>query len=121
MVIALANDKGKPPNWQDFVGIDCLLVINSTISFIEENNVGNVVVALMIGLAPKTKVLRNGKWSEKEATILVPGDIISTNWETLSMSMPVFFKSEIEAVVIATSVHTFFRKAEHLVDSTNQV
>lgn len=30
-------------------------------------------------------------------------------------------QGEIEAVVIATEVHTFFGKAAHLVDSTNQV
>lgn len=56
MAIALANGEGKPPDWQDFVGIVCLLVINSTISFIEENNAGNAAAALMAGLAPKTKV-----------------------------------------------------------------
>lgn len=56
MAIALANGSGKPPDWQDFVGIVCLLVINSTISFIEENNAGNAAAALMAGLAPKTKV-----------------------------------------------------------------
>ncbi|KAL7138122.1 hypothetical protein ABFS83_10G141800 [Erythranthe nasuta] len=77
MAIALANGGGKPPDWQDFVGIVCLLVINSTISFIEENNAGNAAAALMAGLAPKTKVLRDGRWSEQEAAILVPGDIIS--------------------------------------------
>lgn len=32
MAIALANGDGRPPDWQDFVGIICLLVINSTIS-----------------------------------------------------------------------------------------
>ncbi|KAG5563655.1 hypothetical protein RHGRI_000002 [Rhododendron griersonianum] len=57
MAIALANGDGKPPDWQDFVGIICLLVINSTISFIEENNAGNAAAALMAGLAPKTKIL----------------------------------------------------------------
>lgn len=57
MAIALANGGGKPPDWQDFVGIICLLVINSTISFVEENNAGNAAAALMAGLAPKTKVL----------------------------------------------------------------
>ncbi|KAK2395343.1 plasma membrane ATPase [Trifolium repens] len=77
MAIALANGEGQPPDWQDFVGIVCLLVINSTISFIEENNAGNAAAALMAGLAPKTKVLRDGKWSEQEAAVLVPGDIIS--------------------------------------------
>lgn len=56
MAIALANGDGKPPDWQDFVGIVVLLVINSTISFIEENNAGNAAAALMAGLAPKTKV-----------------------------------------------------------------
>ncbi|RRT65429.1 hypothetical protein B296_00032891 [Ensete ventricosum] len=55
MAIALANGGGKPPDWQDFVGIVVLLVINSTISFIEENNAGNAAAALMAGLAPKTK------------------------------------------------------------------
>ncbi|XP_022754017.1 plasma membrane ATPase 4 isoform X2 [Durio zibethinus] len=155
MAIALANGDGKPPDWQDFVGIVCLLVINSTISFIEENNAGNAAAALMAGLAPKTKVLRNGKWSEQEAAILVPGDIISIKLgdiipadarllegdplkvdqsaltgESLPVSKnpgdEVFSGStckqgEIEAVVIATGVHTFFGKAAHLVDSTNQV
>lgn len=56
MAIALANGGGRGPDWQDFVGIVCLLVINSTISFIEENNAGNAAAALMAGLAPKTKV-----------------------------------------------------------------
>lgn len=30
-------------------------------------------------------------------------------------------QGELEAVVIATGVHTFFGKAAHLVDTTNQV
>ncbi|XP_024968768.1 plasma membrane ATPase 4 isoform X1 [Cynara cardunculus var. scolymus] len=155
MAIALANGGGKPPDWQDFVGIVCLLVINSTISFIEENNAGNAAAALMAGLAPKTKVLRDGRWSEQEASILVPGDIISIKLGDIvpadarllegdplkidqsaltGESLPVnknpydevfsgstCKQGEIEAVVIATGVHTFFGKAAHLVDSTNQV
>ncbi|CAN1796423.1 Plasma membrane ATPase 4 [Linum perenne] len=130
MAIALANGGGKPPDWQDFVGIVCLLVINSTISFVEENNAGNAAAALMAGLAPKTKVLRDGKWSEQEAAILVPGDIITLTGESLPVTrhpgQEVFSGStckqgELEAVVIATGVHTFFGKAAHLVDSTNQV
>ena len=39
------------------MGIVALLVINSTISFVEENNAGNAAAALMAGLAPKTKVI----------------------------------------------------------------
>nr|CAB3452210.1 unnamed protein product [Digitaria exilis] len=57
MAIALANGGGKPPDWQDFVGIITLLIINSTISFIEENNAGNAAAALMARLAPKAKIL----------------------------------------------------------------
>ncbi|WRX26461.1 Cation-transporting P-type ATPase [Theobroma cacao] len=85
MAIVLANGGGQGPDWQDFVGIICLLFINSTISFIEENNAGNAAAALMARLAPKTK------------------------------------HGEIEAVVIATGVHSFFGKAAHLVDSTEVI
>lgn len=48
--------QGEGPDWEDFVGVICLLLINSTISFIEENNAGNAASALMARLAPKTKV-----------------------------------------------------------------
>ena len=77
MAIVLANGGGRPPDWPDFVGIVALLLINSTIGFIEENNAGNAASALMASLAPKCKLLRNGKWSEQDAAILVPGDVIS--------------------------------------------
>ncbi|BFI29969.1 H+-transporting ATPase [Marchantia polymorpha subsp. ruderalis] len=155
MAIALANGGGQPPDWQDFIGILTLLVINSTISFIEENNAGNAAASLMARLAPKTKVLRDGKWAEQEAVILVPGDIISIKLGDIvpadarllegdplkidqsaltGESLPVTKKpgdevysgstckqGELEAVVIATGVHSFFGKAAHLVDSTHQV
>ncbi|CAN6573128.1 unnamed protein product [Malus baccata var. baccata] len=151
----LEEKKGRPPDWQDFVGITALLIINSTISFIEENNAGNAAAALMAGLAPKTKVLRDGRWNELEAAILVPGDVVSIKLGDIvpadarlldgdplkidqsaltGESLPVtrypgdevfsgstVKQGEIEAVVIATGVHTFFGKAAHLVDSTNQV
>ncbi|XP_073299361.1 ATPase 9, plasma membrane-type [Primulina huaijiensis] len=155
IAIALANGQGRPPDWQDFVGILALLIINSTISFIEENNAGNAAAALMAGLAPKTKVLRDGRWSEQEAAILVPGDIVSIKLGDIipadarllegdalkidqsaltGESLPVTKQpgsevfsgstckqGEIEAVVIATGINTFFGKAAHLVDSTQQV
>ncbi|KAF3508283.1 hypothetical protein F2Q69_00009849 [Brassica cretica] len=71
MAIALANGDGRPPDWQDFVGIICLLVINSTISFIEENNAGNAAAALMAGLAPKTKLAKaNSDLSKKVLSII---------------------------------------------------
>ncbi|CAN1166608.1 ATPase 8, plasma membrane-type [Linum perenne] len=155
MAIVLANGGGKPPDWQDFLGIVVLLIINSTISFIEENNAGNAAAALMANLAPQAKVLRNGKWIEEEAKLIVPGDVISIKLGDIvpadarllegdplkidqagltGESLPVTKnpgdevfsgstckQGEIEAVVIATGVHTFFGKAAHLVDSTNNV
>jgi H+-transporting ATPase len=155
MAIALSNGGGRPPDWQNFLGIIVLLIINSTISFIEENNAGQAAASLMARLAPKTKVLRDGVWAERDAEILVPGDIISIKLGDIvpadarllegdplkidqsaltGESLPATKKSgdevfsgstckqgEIEAVVIATGVHTFFGKAAHLVDSTNNV
>ncbi|KAI3977985.1 hypothetical protein MKX01_032362 [Papaver californicum] len=155
MAIGLANGGSKPPDWQDFVGIITLLIINSTISFIEENNAGNAAASLMARLAPKAKVLRDGRWNEEDAAVLVPGDIISIKLGDIipadvrlldgdplkidqsaltGESLPVTKNAgdsvfsgstckqgEIEAVVIATGVHTFFGKAAHLVDTTNQV
>ncbi|XP_074582733.1 plasma membrane ATPase-like isoform X1 [Curcuma longa] len=155
MAIALANGNGEPPDWQDFIGIVMLLLINSTISFIEENNAGNAAAALMSQLAPKAKVLRDGRWQEVEAEILVPGDVISIKLGDIvpadarllegdplrvdqsaltGESMPVnkypgdevysgstCKQGEIEAVVISTGVRTFFGKAAHLVDITNEV
>ncbi|KAF2316045.1 hypothetical protein GH714_040840 [Hevea brasiliensis] len=100
-------------------------------------------------------VLRDGRWSEQDAAVLVPGDIISIKLGDIipadarllegdplkidqsaltGESLPVTKgpgdgiysgstckQGEIEAVVIATGVHTFFGKAAHLVDTTNQV
>jgi H+-transporting ATPase len=51
--------QSQGPDWEDFVGIVCLLFINSTISFVEENNAGNAAACLMARLAPKTKVCRS--------------------------------------------------------------
>ncbi|KAL9407002.1 hypothetical protein Peur_003974 [Populus x canadensis] len=150
-----ARKRGKPPDWQDFLGIVVLLLMNSTISFYEENSAGNAAAALMAGLALKTKVLRDGRWIEQEAAVLVPGDVISIKLGDIipadarllegdplkidqsaltGESLPVTKKpgdevfsgstckhGEIEAVVIATGVHSFFGKAAHLVDSTNKV
>lgn len=101
------------------------------------------------------QILRDGKWSEQDASILVPGDLISVKLGDIipadcrllegdplkidqsaltGESLPVTRypgqevfsgstckQGELEAVVIATGVHTFFGKAAHLVDSTNNV
>uniref|UniRef100_A0A0E0NN44 Cation-transporting P-type ATPase N-terminal domain-containing protein n=1 Tax=Oryza rufipogon TaxID=4529 RepID=A0A0E0NN44_ORYRU len=68
MAIALAN--GGLPGWQDFVGIITLLVMNSTISFIEENNAGNAAATLMGCLAPRAKRTQNRALLEQLAAIV---------------------------------------------------
>ncbi|KAL6867719.1 hypothetical protein ACP4OV_015743 [Aristida adscensionis] len=155
MALILANGGTQGPDWEDFLGIVCLLVINSTISFIEENNAGNAAAALMARLALKAKVLRDGQWQELDASILVPGDIMSIKLGDIipadarlldgdplkvdqsaltGESLPVTKRTgdivftgstckhgEIEAVVIATGIQSFFGKAAHLVDVTEVV
>ncbi|PON60865.1 P-type ATPase [Parasponia andersonii] len=61
MAIALTPIKGDSVDYHDFVGITALLIINSTISFIEENNAGNAAAALMARLAPKAKSALTGE------------------------------------------------------------
>ena len=73
----MSNGEGMPPDWEDFIGIICLLFANSLIGFYEERNAGNAVKALMDSLAPKAKVKRNGNWKEIESADLVPGDMIA--------------------------------------------
>ncbi|CAD6247111.1 unnamed protein product [Miscanthus lutarioriparius] len=124
MAIALANGGGKPLDWQDFVGI--------------ESNTRSAAEELMANLAPKAKVLRDDRWSEQDAAVLAPGDIISIKLGDIipadarllegdplkidqSALIGESLPGEIEAVVIATGVHTLFGKAAHLVDSTNQM
>nr|AKG55564.1 plasma membrane H+-ATPase [Hevea brasiliensis] len=155
MAIFLAHGGGEGVDYNDFIGILTLLIINSTISFIEENNAGNAATALMARLAPKAKILRNGSWGEEDAAVLVPGDIVSIKLGDIipadarllegdplkidqsaltGESLPVTKnpgdrvysgstckQGEIEAVVIATGVHTFFGKAAYLVESTTHV
>lgn len=77
VAIAVSNGGGQPPDWEDFLGIILLLLVNATIGFIEQRNAGNAVKALMESLAPEAKVKRNGEWKVMEAALLVPGDIIS--------------------------------------------
>ncbi|KAG9137970.1 hypothetical protein Leryth_022457 [Lithospermum erythrorhizon] len=157
MAIALANGGGRFFNYNDLqIAIKIMLHLgNLNVCFIEENNAGNAAAALMARLAPKSKVLRDGRWNEQDAAVLVPGDIVSVKLGDIipadarllegdplkidqsaltGESLPVTKgpgdgvysgstckQGEIEAIVIATGVHTFFGKAAHLVDSTNQV
>lgn len=62
--------------WDDFIIIIAMLLINSFVRFWEENKADNAIELLKEKLALKAKVLRDGKWIEIESRGLVPGDII---------------------------------------------
>ncbi|KAG5390811.1 hypothetical protein IGI04_032352, partial [Brassica rapa subsp. trilocularis] len=108
IAIALANSESQGPDWEDFVGIVCLLLINATISFFEENNAGNAAAALMARLALKTRSVLTG---ESLPVTKKKGDQV--------FSGSTCKQGEIEAVVIATGSSTFFGKTACLVDSTD--
>lgn len=65
------------PDWEDFVGIISLLILNSTIGYYEESQAGAAVDALMHQLEREYKVKREGKWTTTASKFMVPGDIIT--------------------------------------------
>ena len=54
-----------------------LLFINAALGFFQEFKANSAIEALKSKLALKARVLRDGKWQNIEAKLLVPGDIIS--------------------------------------------
>jgi H+-transporting ATPase len=63
-------------DYADFALIVALLILNATISFVEESNADKAIKALAAALAPKAKALRDGQVVNMEAVNLVPGDVI---------------------------------------------
>ncbi len=62
--------------WDDFIIIVAMLLINSVVRFWEENKADNAIELLKEKLALRAKVLRDNNWIEIEAAKLVPGDIV---------------------------------------------
>ena len=63
-------------HWLDFGVILLLLCSNAVVGFWEEHQAGDAIAALRSKLAVKARVLREGKWSNPDASTLVPGDVI---------------------------------------------
>jgi H+-transporting ATPase len=63
-------------HWPDFFIILLLLVSNAVVGFWEEHQAGNAIEALKAKLAVKATVKRDGKWTNPNASELVPGDVI---------------------------------------------
>ncbi|KIZ00694.1 hypothetical protein MNEG_7267 [Monoraphidium neglectum] len=63
-------------DYADFALILGLLLLNATISFVEESSADKAIKALAGALAPKCRVLRDGKAKTMDAVEIVPGDIL---------------------------------------------
>ena len=63
-------------HWLDFGVIFLLLCSNAVVGFWEEHQAGNAIAALKSKLAVKARVLRDGKWTNPNASELVPGDVV---------------------------------------------
>jgi len=62
--------------WEDFIIISVLLLLNAAVGFWQEHKADNAIELLKQRLAPKARVLRDGMWNESESRELVPGDIV---------------------------------------------
>jgi H+-transporting ATPase len=62
--------------WPDFGIIFTLLMVNAVVGFWQEHKAGNAIELLKQRLALKARILRDGKWQEKPAGELVPGDVV---------------------------------------------
>ncbi|WP_457680729.1 plasma-membrane proton-efflux P-type ATPase [Thermovibrio sp.] len=63
-------------HWEDFVIIMVLLFVNAGVDFWQEHKALSALKVLKEKLARKSLVLRDGKWKEIDAKLLVPGDVI---------------------------------------------
>jgi H+-transporting ATPase len=63
-------------HWVDLIIILVLLAFNAVVGFWQEHQASNAVEALKKQLALRARVKRDGNWTEVDATILVPGDVI---------------------------------------------
>jgi H+-transporting ATPase len=73
---AACASTNQEPDWEDFVGIICLLLLNSIIGYFEEEAAGEAVSKLMGKLTRSYNVKREGKWEKVLARDLVEGDIL---------------------------------------------
>ena len=62
--------------WTDFTIIFVLLLLNAGVGFWQEFKADTAIAALRQRLAPTARVLREGRWQDVPARILVPGDVI---------------------------------------------
>lgn len=67
---------GGGGHWGDVIVIAAVLVVNTTVGFIQEYKAETAVQALMQMVSPKARVRRDGQEQEIDADQIVPGDIV---------------------------------------------
>jgi H+-transporting ATPase len=154
MIEIAALLSGVTRRWDDLAVIIVMLLINAGVGFFEEFKADTAIEALKQRLAPVARVLRDGKWQDIAAHLLVPGDVVTIKLgnivpadvelregDYLSVdqsaltgeSLPVDKKpgdtaysgsivrqGEMQAVVTATGMKTYFGKTAQLVEAAGQ-
>ena len=76
MIEVAALLSGVTRRWDDLAIIVVMLLINAGVGFFEEYKADTAIAALQQRLAPVARVLRDGKWQDLAARLLVPGDVV---------------------------------------------
>ncbi len=63
-------------HWTDFAIIMVLLIYNAVSGFWQERKAANALAALKAGMAPRARVLRDGRFFAIDAGEIVPGDVV---------------------------------------------
>ncbi|MGW8317262.1 MAG: plasma-membrane proton-efflux P-type ATPase [Bacteroidales bacterium] len=137
-------------HWEDFFIILSLLMLNALVSFWQEHKADNAIEMLKKKLALNARVLRDNKWNQVKANVLVPGDVIRVrlgdvipadiklisgdflnvdesaltgeslpvekDLGDLAYSGSVVRQGEMNGLVVATGMNTFFGRTAKLVE-----
>jgi H+-transporting ATPase len=63
-------------NWPDFGILFCIQMANASLGYYEITKAGDAVAALKASLKPVATVKRDGKWTNMDAALVVPGDLV---------------------------------------------
>ena len=67
--------------WIDFGVIIAILLLNASVGWYQEKQAADVVASLKGDIAMRSIVIRNGKEEDIKARELVPGDIVSVQFQ----------------------------------------
>jgi H+-transporting ATPase len=76
MIEIAAVLSGVTQRWDDLSIIVAMLLINAGVGFFQEYKADTAIAALKNRLAPVARVLRDGRWQDIAARLLVPGDVV---------------------------------------------